>query len=176
MTKYKTVMIDPPWMECGGGKCKRGADKHYQLMKTKDIIELLKEKISPKLEENCHMYLWVTNNFLKDGFRLLDELGFKYITMITWVKDRQGLGQYYRGLTEHCLFARKGMLPYKIIDGKRQQGTTAFVEAKTVHSAKPIKMYEMAEKVSYEPRLEVFSRKDREGWDSWGNEIGKLNE
>ncbi len=27
--KYKCVTMDPPWLERGGGKCKRGADRHY---------------------------------------------------------------------------------------------------------------------------------------------------
>ena len=137
MSKYKTVMIDPPWNETGGGKIKRGADRHYPLMKTKEIISLLQEVILPKLDDDCHMYLWVTNNHLPDGFEVLKALGFKYITCITWNKDRIGLGQYYRGNTEQCLFARRGMLPYKTLNGKRQQGTTGFFEPKGRHSRKP---------------------------------------
>ena len=35
--KYQTIYADPPWAMFGGGKIKRGADKHYPLMKTKDI-------------------------------------------------------------------------------------------------------------------------------------------
>ena len=72
--------------------------------------------------------------------------------MITWIKDRQGLGQYYRGLTEHCIFARtKKKLPYKLLDGKRQQGVTGFYAPKGAHSAKPDAMRQMIEKVSYGP-------------------------
>ena len=26
---YSTVLADPPWPESGGGKVKRGADRHY---------------------------------------------------------------------------------------------------------------------------------------------------
>ncbi len=37
---YKTIIADPPWPESGGGKVKRGADKHYGLMKVKDIEEM----------------------------------------------------------------------------------------------------------------------------------------
>lgn len=170
--KYKTILADPPWNESGGGKIKRGADKHYPLMKTDDIITLMKDDLKDKInEDGCHLYLWVTNNFLQDGFKVLDALGFKYITMITWMKDKQGLGQYYRGLTEHCLFGRMGMLPYKVIDNKRQQGKTGFIERKTIHSKKPEIMYQMIEKVSYEPRYEMFARKRREGWDVTGNEV-----
>jgi len=169
--KYKTIYIDPPWMEAGGGKIKRGADKHYPLMKTKDIIILLKNEIVPLVNDDCHLYLWVTNNFLRDGFQVLDALGFKYITKITWVKDKIGLGQYYRGNSEDCLFARKGMLPYKLKNGKRQQGVTSFQAKRKKHSEKPTEMVEMIEKVSHGPYLEVFARKKRSNWDSWGNEI-----
>ena len=102
--KYKTIYADPPWMEHGGGKIKRGADRHYPLMKTKDILALpVHELIDP---EGCHLYLWTTNNFLPDALEVVKAWGFEYVTLITWMKDRQGLGQYYRGLTEHCIFAR----------------------------------------------------------------------
>ena len=64
--KYKTIYLDPAWNESGGGKIKRGADKHYKLMKTKDIIEYCEINIKPLIDDDCHCYLWVTNNFLKD--------------------------------------------------------------------------------------------------------------
>ena len=168
--KYKTIYIDPPWMERGGGKIKRGADRHYPLMSTKDIAKLPIENLID--DEGCHMYMWVTNNFLLDAFELLKAWGFEYVTLITWNKDKVGLGQYYRGLTEHCIFARtKKKLPFKIVDGKRQQGITGFYEPKTIHSRKPAKMREMIEKVSYGPRIELFAREHIEGWDCWGNEV-----
>ena len=166
--KYQTIYADPPWNESGGGKIKRGADRHYSLMKTKDIIALPVSKIA---DDNCHLYLWVTNNFLKDGLAVMDEWGFRYITTITWMKDRIGLGQYYRGITEHCLFGVKGKLPYKIINNKRQQGRTGFYAEKTIHSEKPIEMRQMIEKVSYEPRIELFAREEIDGWDCWGKEV-----
>ena len=80
----------------------------------------------------CHLYLWVTNNFLADGLKVMESWGFRYVTTITWVKDRIGLGQYFRGITEQCLFGVKGKLPYKIIDGKRQQGQTVVYAPKTI--------------------------------------------
>lgn len=168
--KYKTLYIDPPWNEQGGGKIKRGADRHYSLMKTKDILNLPIQKLVH--EDGCHLYLWVTNNYLKDGLRCVEKWGFEYITLITWNKDRFGLGQYYRGITEHCIFAvTKKRLPYKITDdGKRRQGITGFYEAKTIHSRKPIIMREMIETVSYSPKLELFAREYNEGWDVWGYE------
>ena len=166
--KYKTIYADPPWMERGGGKIKRGADRHYPLMKTEEIASL---PISSIADDNVHLYLWVTNNFLLDGFKVMEAWGFRYITLITWVKDKMGLGQYFRGMTEHCLFGVKGRLPYKVIDNKRQQGQTVLFAPRTIHSRKPIEMYGMIEKVSYGPYIELFARDIRDGWDVWGDEV-----
>lgn len=127
--------------------------------------------------DGCHLYMWVTNNFLPKAFDILKDWGFDYITLITWNKDRIGLGQYYRGITEHCIFAStKKRLPYKYeleIDNsiKRCQGVTGFYEPKTIHSRKPFKMREMIEKVSYAPRIELFAREYTNGWDCWGDEV-----
>lgn len=155
-------------MEVGGGKIKRGADAHYPLMKTKGIVAL---PIKDFTTENAHLYLWTTNNFLPDALEVMKAWGFEYKTMITWVKDRFGLGQYFRGITEHCLFGVKGCLPNKTIDGKRQQGTTVINAPRREHSQKPDEMYEMIEKVSYPSYLELFARNKRDGWDIWGNEL-----
>lgn len=165
--KYKTIYADPPWPEYGGGKIKRGADRHYSLMSVKDIIAL---PVTDIAEENAHLYLWTTNNYLEDAFSVMRAWGFKYKTTITWGKDRIGLGQYFRGQTEHCLFGVRGKLPYKIEDGKRQQGTTLILAPRREHSQKPSEMRKMIEKVSYAPRIELFARETFPGWDCWGNE------
>lgn len=168
--KYKTIYADPPWYERGGGKIKRGADRHYPLMKTNEIMLLPIQNLVS--DDGCHLYLWVTNNFLQDGFNVMKAWGFEYVTIITWIKDRQGLGQYYRGNTEHCLFGTtKKRLPYKINGGKRCQGVTGFYEVRKEHSVKPNKMREMIETVSYPNRIELFARQKYEGWDYWGNEV-----
>lgn len=167
--KYKTIYLDPPWEETGGGKIKRGADRHYDLMGLSDIQSLpIRELADP---DGCHLYMWVTNNFLQKGLSLLKLWGFEYVTIITWQKDRFGLGQYFRGVTEHCIFATtKKKLPYRTIDGKRAQGVTGFCEPRTIHSRKPTKMREMIEQVSYSPRVELFAREAFPGWDCWGDQ------
>lgn len=169
---YRTIYLDPPWPEKGGGKIKRGADRHYPVMSVKQIEELPIQNLVS--QDGCHLYLWATNNFLPSAIHCINTWGFEYITMITWLKDRPGLGQYYRGITESCLFAATpNRLPYKLIDGKRQQGLTGFCEPKTIHSRKPQKMREMIEHVSYQPRVELFAREEFDGWDCWGNEVNQ---
>jgi len=165
--KYKTIYADPPWPERGGGKIKRGADRHYELMTVKEIISL---PVFELAEENCHLYLWATNNYLPAALEVMRAWGFVYKTCITWGKDKFGLGQYYRGQTEHCLFGVRGSLPYKVADGKRQQGKTLILAPRLEHSRKPDKMREMIERVSYPPYIELFAREQPLGWDVWGKE------
>lgn len=159
---FHTIYADPPWMERGAGRIKRGADRHYPLMKTENIINMANE-IKRVAHDNAHLYLWVTNNFLPDGLEVMKQWGFSYKTMITWVKDRIGLGQYFRGITEHCLFGTRGSLPYRIVDGKKQQGMTLVTAPRTIHSKKPEQMYGLIETVSYPPYLELFARFARTG-------------
>jgi N6-adenosine-specific RNA methylase IME4 len=170
--RYKTIYADPPWPEYGGGKIKRGADRHYPLMPVRDIIGLA-EKLQPYIDQDgCHLYLWATNNYLPEALETMKAWGFDYKTTITWIKDRMGLGQYFRGITEHCLFGVRGSLPYRTReDGKRAQGITGFEAPRLQHSVKPEKMRRMIETVSYGGYLELFARRRTPGWDVWGNQV-----
>ncbi len=179
---YHTILADPPWLERGGGQIKRGADRHYALMPTQAIAAL---PVSSWAAADAHLYLWVTNNFLPDGLAVLAAWGFRYVTKVTWFKDRIGLGQYYRGRTEDCLFGVRGRLAYRSRpDGKRAQGVTGFEEpdlqdfsaSRGEHSVKPEQLRRMAEIVSPGPYLEMFARRPATGWDVWGNEAAAPKE
>lgn len=184
---YRTVMADPPWLERGAGQIKRGADRHYPLMRTADIAAL---PVSEWAAVDAHLYLWVTNNFLEDGLEVMRAWGFRYVTKIDWFKSiddhddvdgdlacevadshlQIGLGQYFRGCTESCLFGVRGRVEYRTADGKRSQGRTGFHAPRSQHSAKPEKFRAMVERVSHGPYLEMFARRPAEGWDLWGNQ------
>ena len=166
MRKYKTILLDPPWWEKGGGKIKRGADRHYPLLKPYEIIETIYKSGVFNPDKNCHLYLWVTNNHLIDGLKLIETLGFKYKTNLVWVKDRFGLGQYFRGQHELCLFAIKGKQPTKT-----KNTSTVIISRRREHSKKPDEIHKIIEKNSPPPYLEMFARKKRRGRDTWGNEL-----
>ena len=169
---FKTIVADPPWYEKGGGKIKRGADRHYPLMKTRDIIPLMQTvlfKHQPD-PQGAHLYLWVSNNFLIDGLEVMRALGFRYVTKRTWAKDRFGLGYYDRGQTEDCLFGVMGKLPP--MSKKYSTLIGGGLVKRGRHSAKPQVFYDEIEKVSPGPRLEIFARGPRSGYTVWGNESG----
>ena len=104
--KFRTWMIDPPWPERGGGKIKRGADRHYKVIgsevsgASESAVAASKEAIleatrvlmpEDEVETDAHLYLWVTNNYLPWGLWLMEHLGFTFKTTIVWVKVRKSL-------------------------------------------------------------------------------------
>ena len=89
------------------------------------------------LAADCHLYLWATNTHLPAAIELLTRLGFRYITTLTWAKDRIGLGQYFRGQTEHVLFGVRGSAPI----APDQRLSTLIGARRGEHSAKPARFY-----------------------------------
>jgi len=163
--------MDPPWNEKGGGKIKRGADRHYPVMKKHDIIKTIYQSDVWTPDKNCHLWMWVTNNFLKDGLFVMEALGFRYITNAVWAKDGKfGLGQYMRGKHELILFGVKGRLPSRVKDESTLIGDDLIEPDE--HSKKPEDAYAKIRRISPRPRLEMFARKDRVwGFTTWGDEI-----
>lgn len=168
------MLADPPWPERGGGKVKRGADRHYELMSTSDIISL---PVATICAPDAHCWMWVTNNYLEHGLRAMGAWGFRYVTNVAWGKVKGGkaqigIGQYLRGSHELLLFGVRGKLPPQ----HRGKGIPASVycslqlHERTKHSRKPDAIYETVEAVSPSPRVELFARATRPGWTSIGND------
>lgn len=101
-------------------------------------------------------------------FDIVEAWGFRPITILTWVKPgRGGTGWYFRGQTEHVIFGTRGGLgiPSAI------RRPNVFEAKRSRHSAKPDAFFELVESVSPTPRQELFARRQRLGWDTWGNEV-----
>ena len=172
--RYGTIFADPPWFEQGAGKVKRGADRHYPIMKTAAIVAM-GDDVQQLAKPNSHLYLWATNNHLPGALEVMEAWGFRYVTMVTWMKDGgPGLGQYFRGVTEQILFGVRGKPSYRLTrSGKRAQGLTGFTAPRGRHSEKPALPYQWAWKVSRGPYLELFGIGERPGWTVWGNGVWK---
>lgn len=163
---FQTIALDPPWDWGDEGDVDQlgRAKPTYATMSIDEIAALPVAKLADK---NAHIYLWITNRSLPKGFRLLEAWGFRYITCITWVKPSFGMGNYYRGSTEHVLFGVRGSLPLE----RRDLGTHFDAKRPGKHSAKPAEFYEMVESASPGPWLEMFARSERPGWKVWGAEV-----
>lgn len=176
MPEYRTILLDPPWPEKGGGKIKRGADRHYTVLKVRDMPRVILTSGAFTPSTNAHLYMWVTNNYLPSGLWLGETLGFSYKTLVTWPKLRTGIGQYFRGKTEHLLFFVRGRgLAEDVCTDSRSLST--LLENAThdrKHSRKPPEAYALIESRSKGPRMEMFAREQREGWNSWGNQVEEV--
>jgi len=159
---YKTIVIDPPWETQANIAGRAGGD--YAQMGLEEIQRYIEREITPHIDNDAHIYLWVINNRLHDAFHLLDQWGFSYKTIITWIKPTIGLGNYFRNNTEHLLFAVKGKQGIK-----KHDMPTWFKAKNEKHSTKPNEAYDFIERASYPPYLDVFARKNRNNWSVWGN-------
>lgn len=172
--KYSVIYADPPWHYDAWKKGKGIAENHYNTMKIEEIIEM-KDIIQKISDENCVLFLWVTFPCLLEGLRTLHEWGFKYKTCgFTWIKRNKvsdtwffGLGHWTRANAEICLIAMKGTI--KRVSNKVSQIVDTHIEE---HSRKPeIVRDRIVELVGDLPRIELFARKNADGWDCWGDEI-----
>ena len=167
---YKVIIADPPWRERGGGRIKRGADRHYPLMSTPEI-RALGPKVDGVAAPDALLFLWTTANHLPDALEVMDDWGFKYVTNMVWVKPRIGLGQYTRMAHEHVLIGRRRETHPSYGDPERHRYPSVIHAPRGRHSEKPQEMFDIAESFQG-PYLEIFSRNRRPGWDAWGNEVG----
>lgn len=160
---FQTIVIDPPWDWGDEGDVNQfgRAKPDYHTMPIEDIAALPVGKVA---DENCHLYLWVTNRSLPKAFGLIEKWGFRYVTCLTWVKPSIGMGNYFRGTTEQVLFAVKGSQQLK----RHDVGTHFEAPRGDRHSAKPNEFYSLVESCSYGPYIDIFGRKGRKGWSVWG--------
>jgi len=184
---FKTIVADPPWpyksskaivgnagrgtnkLASGGIATQVAAADQYPLMSMDQLKAL---RVITYADPNSHLYLWFTNAFAVEAHELARAWGFHPKTIITWVKitaegwPSMATGYYYRGATEHILFAVRGSL--------RLQGPprpTAFATKRLPHSVKPEESYCLIEEQSPGPYLELFARRKRSGWAAWGNQV-----
>lgn len=162
--KYHVLVADPPWPYT-----KRGADTThrgtipYPSMTIDDIKAL---DVASLAHEDCILWLWTTNAFMAEAYQVAERWGFDVKTILTWAKDRMGLGDWLRGQTEHCLLAVKGR-PVVTLSNQ----TTILHGRVGEHSQKPEEFYRLVESLCPGSKCELFSRQRRDGWQSFGSEV-----
>lgn len=162
--RFRTILADPPWQAQQQGRL--GAARHYRLMSLERITAL---PVADLAAENAHLWLWVTNATLRDGYDVAEAWGFTPRSPLTWIKPRLLLGNYLRNATEHLLFATRGRAPVAY----KAQPTWMFAPLQE-HSHKPEEQFAIIERVSSGPYLELFARRrppSRRAWRVWGDEV-----
>jgi len=184
--KYNIIYADPPWTfqtYSEKGKEKKSAEVHYDCMSIEDIYKLPVDQIA---DDNCVLFLWVTNPMLPQGLETIKQWGFTYKTVaFSWYKKNKiadsffwGLGYWTRANVELCLLATKGKPTriskgvHQVIDDEDTLDTEQIVSVIQKHSQKPSIVREKIVQLCGDiPRVELFARDRVDGWDAWGNEI-----
>ena len=165
---YRCIVIDPPWpMQ----KILRDTVPKQDVFPYKTMtLDAIKDIDIASLADpdGCHVYLWTTQKFLPNSFDIMQEWGVNYQCLMTWTKPTGFTPFSWMYNTEHVLFGTIGNLAVQ------RKGLKIGFDAPAVgHSVKPQVFFDRVEQASPEPRLEMFARTKRDGWDSWGDETDK---
>ncbi|WP_081410962.1 MT-A70 family methyltransferase [Desulfotruncus alcoholivorax] len=175
-TKVATVLADPPWRF--NNRTGKMAPEHKRLLRysTLSVDEIAGLPVSEIVLPQSHLYLWVPNALILEGLKVMESWGFTYKTNLVWYKvrkdggpDGRGVGFYFRNVTELVLFGVRGNL--RTLPPGRSQ-VNIIVSRKREHSRKPEDLYDIIEKCSPGPYLELFARVSRPNWYQWGNQLG----
>lgn len=170
--RYRTIVADPPWHYARTGVTFRDNTSGeftdstipYPSMTCGEIADLPVRDLAAR---DAHLYLWTTQAYLRDAYWIIDAWGFSAASVLVWCKPIRGwtIGGTFMSTTEFVLFCRRGSLK-----AETRVDRQWFEWPRGRHSAKPEAFLDLVETVSPAPRLEMFARRNRLGWDTWGNE------
>jgi N6-adenosine-specific RNA methylase IME4 len=167
--RYRTIVADPPWQigDFPANLHAQGAGLKPCPYPTMEVDAIADLPVGDLAAPHAHLYLWTTNQFLEDAYFISRVWRFHPVKLLVWVKapKGRGLGGTFASATEYILFARRGSL--SSLDRVERNW---WQWPRGAHSAKPEAFLDLVEQVSPGPYLELFARRQRLGWDTWGNE------
>jgi N6-adenosine-specific RNA methylase IME4/ParB-like chromosome segregation protein Spo0J len=162
--RFPVIYADPPW-QYDDANSRGAAEDHYPTMPLVDICGL---PITEHATDDAVLLLWATSALLPQAFEVMKAWGFEYRSSAVWVKSRQGLGHWFRVRHELLLVGVRGKLPPPAPSSRPDSVVLADLGE---HSEKPEEFYALIERMWPElPRLELFARSARAGWERWGNQ------
>jgi N6-adenosine-specific RNA methylase IME4 len=165
-TKYHIIYADPPWRYDFAATENRAIENQYPTMKLDEIKALPVPEITT---DDAVLYLWATAPKLPQALEVMNAWGFTYKTNAVWVKDKIGMGYWWRNQHELLLVGTRCSFSPPSEDLRL---SSVFFEPRTAHSMKPDAIADaIAGMFLNLSKIELFSRQPREGWAAWGNEI-----
>ena len=164
---YDIIVVDPPWKFEGSYDAdgRRGTASYPQMS-----YEEIKQIQLPS-KDDCILWLWTTHSDISMAFEILQHWGFNYKGILTWDKEKMGIGTWLRFQCEFCLLGIKGKPLWE------NKGIRDIIrEPRTGHSNKPECFYKMIDENFVGKKLDYFYGKKREGWDKIGTGENSLSE
>jgi N6-adenosine-specific RNA methylase IME4 len=172
--RYRTIVADPPWHYDGfipsvsDRRIGDATPMPYPSMALKEIAAL---PVVSLAHDSAWLFCWATGRYLRDAFNVIEAWGFTYRQMVTWAKIGAPPfgGTFTYNAAEYLIAASRGE---PAIKGRWPGGNviTTNRQGKGGHSRKPEVFLDLVETVAPGPYLELFARRNRLGWDTWGNE------
>jgi N6-adenosine-specific RNA methylase IME4 len=169
MSSYRTIVADPPWDVKRPGGWSVNKDNRPQPYPTMTTAEMMELPVAALADESAWLFVWTVNAFVEDCYRVVRAWGFRPVTLLTWCKQPHGVGpgSAFPTTTEFILFARRGT---EGLGRLRLTDSSWFTWPRGRQSQKPEAFLDLIESGFPAPRLEMFARTQRLGWDTWGNE------
>lgn len=171
--KYRTIVADPPWEYADGtGVNPRAHIFGHSIARPLPYASLTRDEIAALpiaslAAPGAHLYCWTTQKHLEAALGVVRTWGFTTASVLVWCKKPYGWqpGPIYMNTVEFVVFAKRGSLA-ALKRCERQW----WEWPRGKHSAKPEAFLDIVETVSPGPYLELFARRQRLGWDTWGDE------
>jgi N6-adenosine-specific RNA methylase IME4 len=182
--KYRTIVADPPWpIRWSGGAAWRTngrGERHlnkrfkkaldYPTMPVQDICDL---PIADLADADSVLWLWVTDRFALEGAgaAVARAWGFEPNGFLVWEKTGLGMGNCPRKSHELVISCTRGRSVFTRKDVPSVHlWKLVYENGARKNSAKPDGFFDLVTTCSPGPYLELFARRQRLGWDTWGNE------
>lgn len=175
--RYPVVLADPPWSYAGQQDKWGAAAKFYDTMSDNDLMAL---GVGDVVEKPGVLFLWATGPRLDFAIDCLWHWGLYYRGIaFVWVKTAQdGTPLRAQGVRPSTV---KPITEFVIVGSTERTGrplplaSEAVVQTvfapKRAHSQKPDEVQERIEAMYPGlPKIELFARAARPGWDRWGLE------
>lgn len=162
--RYRCIVLDPPWPMKKIERETVPTQAEYLDYPTMTLEEIQALDI-PGLASpaGCHIYLWATQKFLHDARHIFAGWGARDECVMVWKKEG-GFSPYsWQYNCEFILFGRIGRLTVDRMGLK-----LCFEGDRRGHSTKPDEFYQLVRWASPLPRINMFARQEREGFEGWG--------
>jgi N6-adenosine-specific RNA methylase IME4 len=166
--KFGCIVADPPWEVMAGPRWNpngRSRPLTYPKMTADEIASM---PVRDLIAKDGVLFLWTINKYLERTYEIARNWGFRPVSLLTWCKPKHGLGLggAFVNTSEFILYCRRGKPAVK-----RRSDTSWWEWKRGPHSKKPEAFHDIVESMFDGPYLELFARRQRHGWTTWGNEV-----